>query len=232
MASISDILNKGMARLSALAEKKQAVKEGKPLRLKTAVNNLERTQRALEKGREQYLKAIIENRDEILGKDIPATQVKEGRLIADKYTKEAREILNAGWKRKAILEFELLVCEIKEMVVEADIDTVIYAAECYDDFVEGLKDYTLEIVTQGAKIDPEKVKHLWNICMPEKNVKALSRSSTPFSAIDVFRYDAVRALNEATEPEQIQPIINKFVNEINTRFKTWGLDFQVPANHN
>jgi len=232
MATLSEMLEKKMARLSAISEKMEAVKSGKPLRLKTAVNNLERNQRALEKSRENYIKEVLTTRNDVLGKSIPMEEIAIGRGIAEKVIEESRAIFTDGWKRKALLSFELLVCEIKEAVADANVDTVIQASEDYDDFIEGLKEYTAATIAQGVPIDAEKIKDLWAIEMPEKNIKALSRASTPFSAIDVFRYDAVRGINASDTPEKAQEFVNEFIRQSNLRFQSWGLDFQIPVNSN
>jgi len=230
MATLAQTLEKKMARLSAITEKMEAVKSGKPLRLKTAVNNLERNQRALERSRVSYIKEILTTRNEVLGKEIPMDEIAEGRKIAEKVIEESRTIFTDGWKRKALLSFELLICEIKEMVADVNVDLVIQACEDYDDFLEGLKEYTAATIAQGLPIDVEKIKDLWAIEMPEKNVKALSRTSTPFGAIDVFRYDAVRGINSSDSPEKAQEVVNEFVKQVNLRFQSWGLPFQIPVN--
>lgn len=231
MATLSEILDKKMARLSAIADKMEAVKSGKPLRLKTAVNALERNQKALEKSREAYIKEVLNTRNDVLGKSIPMDEISNGRQIAEQVIQESRDIFTNGWKRKALLSFELLVCEIKEMVADANVDAVIQACEDYDAFIEGLKEYTAATISQGVPLDPEKIKDLWAIEMPEKNIKTLSRASTPFTAIDIFRYDAVRAINSADTAEKAQEAVNKFVKEVNIRFQTWGLPFQIPVNN-
>lgn len=223
-------LEKQMARLLAITEKMEAVKSGKPLRLKTAVNNLERNQRALEKSREAYIKEVLTTRNDILGKEFPMEEISIGRNVAEKVIEESRKMFSDGWKRKMLLSFELMICEIKEVLADSNIDDVVAAAEGYDDFIEGLKEYTAQTIAQGAEVDAAKVKHLWEVCMPAKNVKVLSRASTPFMALDIFRNDAVRSINSADTPEKAQVAIDRFINEVNLRCESWGINFKVPTN--
>lgn len=224
--TLSEIINKGFARLTKIAETAKKVREGKPISVKSGVSALQKIQRDAEKTREAYIKDVMENRTKVLGEvNMPA--IKAGRTLADRGITEAHEIVNKGWKRKALLTFELLVCEIKEQVAEIDVVDVINAAEDFDDFGEWVNEYTLETLASMKEIDAAKIKAMWERAMPEKNVKVLSRASTPYGAIDIFRMDAVRSLNECKSAEEVTPIINKFIGEVNTRFKNWGVDFKV-----
>jgi hypothetical protein len=228
-ASLTDILNKGMAKLNKIANQVQAVKEGKPLRIKSAMTSLERIQKAATKTREGYIQELIKSRDEILGKDISIDSIKDGRGIANKAVEQGHKIIHEGWKPKALLKFELFILDLKEEVAEYDVPNLIDAAESFEDFLAGIQEYMVGVVAATGKVEAEKVKHLWGICMPEDKVRALSRASTPYDAIDVFRYDAVRELNKAQTPEEAQKVIDEFIRQINLRFKTWGMEFQIGA---
>ncbi len=230
MATLQEILDKKMAKLAAIANKVEAVKSGKPIKINSILNNLERNARAMERTREAYIKEVLNTRNDILGSEIPMEEISIGRTIADKAIEEATEIFSTGWKRKALLSFELLICEIKESVSEVNAEPVIQACQDYDDFIEGLREYTAATIAQGVPVDVEKIKDLWAIEMPEKNIKALSRASTPFTAIDVFRRDALVGINSADTAEKAQEFVNIFIKEVNLRFQSWGLDFQIPTN--
>lgn len=225
--SIEEVLTKALAKLDVLAAKKQAIKEGRPLSITTALNTLERSQRSLEKGREAYIKDVLNNRDCILGQDLPMDAIRDGRLIADKALKQAQTIIQGGWKKKMLLAFDLAICELKEKVASIDIDAIVDASQCYDDFIEGLNDYTLDTIGKVEAIKREKIQHLWNLCMPTKHQTVLSRTATPYDAIDRFRADAIQGINKAATIEEAQKAIDNFEYEVNIWFEKRGVDCRV-----
>lgn len=213
--SISDILNKGLARLAKIDAQKAAAISGKPIRIAGAVKSLQQIQKSAEKARERYVASILEGRNDVIYKDIPLAAIRDGQKIAEKAISQQQNILENGWKRTVLLNFELTVEQIKANIADSDVINVANANEALQDFMDGLNEYTKDTIAKGQEIQRDAIMRLWQTCISDEYVKILTRTSTPFDAIDVFKYDALRAINAAKTADEANLAIEKFEKEVN-----------------
>lgn len=230
--NLADIIAKGLGRLTKIAEKEKAVREGKPLRIATALKKAAATQKSLENMRAKYIKSIVEGRDEVLSKELPIAEVRDGQIVNAKGIEQFRAILNDGWKKRAILSFEILILDIKEYLAENDIDNVCLANEAFEDFNEGLQEYMQEVIAKSQEINKDDIKGLWNTCLDIGKVKTLTRTSTVCDAIDVFKYTAMRTINAANTPDEVNGAVDTFIREVSILAERWGIKFDVNEIHN
>lgn len=227
MPSLSEILAKGLARLTKLDAKEQAVKEGKPLRVRTQITTLEGLEKQQERLRKNYLTHVMSTRGKILGNETEFAKIEELLPLVHKAHEQALHYLNDNARSKAILELDLLICCIKEEVANEDIDFVTVAIENFEDFNEGLRDYTLSVIEENRDIDTEKVKQLWRTCLHPEHIATLTRGRTVYDAIDFRRVDAVVAINNSKTQEEIEAAFKAYAVSVNAMLERFGLKYRV-----
>ena len=210
-----------IARLQKAKEAEKRVKEGGPLKIKSAISEIGRMKKAAAKANEAYIKEVMESRGEILKGFADYKRVQENEHVRERAVNELREF----FQRDIDTELELLEAEKFKLVVmdelaDADIDNLIDAKDAEEAFNEALRNYTISVLESGDEIDEDEVKAMWQRIVGDKHTSTLQRGTTIFFTVDMHFQQAIAAWKNGD--------VVSWKEEFITRLQRIGEIFNIP----
>lgn len=180
-------LKKLFDRLNKIEEKKQAVKEGKPVSVRSGISEAERIKRAQEKARKDYIKSVMSDLKEILGSTTDMQRISDMSGIREQAIMDGRDYINEDnlTVELALLDIQKFALVVKSLTADQDIDLVIDAEENLEVFNEAVRVYAAQVIDAGDEVDEDKIADMYDKYVSNVSDAVLQRGTTVYKSIDM-----------------------------------------------